>query len=117
MPMDVRLEQLVSSFQDAYRRYALARLEYALEHPAKPAPPLVDPFLEGSDAGLRAQAPEIEMQLDSALAFAARLERARRRKRTTDRAFRSYAQALRELDRAARAIRWVLTVTETHYDL
>jgi hypothetical protein len=117
MPMDVRLAQLLSSFVEAHSRYTLARLEVALHHPAKPAPPIVDRFAESSNDALRATWPQIESQLGEAMAFAERLERARRRRRSTDRTFRLYAQSLRELDRSARAVRWVLTITESHYDV
>ena len=39
------------------------------------------------------------------------------RRPVADRAFRSVARSLRELDRSARAVRWVLTITESNYDL
>jgi hypothetical protein len=114
--MDVRLAQLLETFGEARGRYALARLEFAFDHPAEPAPPLVDSCAEPAQSALRAQWTEVELQLDAALAFAQRLERSRRRKRTPDRSFRLYAQSLRELDHAARAMRGLLTVTESQYD-
>jgi hypothetical protein len=55
--------------------------------------------------------------LETALAFAGRYERGRRRRRRPDPQFRLYSQSLRELDRSARALRWMLTITESHYDL
>ncbi|MGC9992255.1 MAG: hypothetical protein ABSD52_07670 [Candidatus Cybelea sp.] len=115
--MDLRLSQLLGSFADAHEQYTLARLEYALKHPAKPAPPLVTCFADPGEGAVRADWPQIEAQLETALAFTDRLERSRRRRRVADRAFRSFARSLRELDRSARAIRWLLTVTESHYDL
>jgi hypothetical protein len=117
MPMDVRLSQLLSSFAEAHRQYTLARLEFALHHPAKPAPPLVNCLGDSGETALRGDWYQIEAQIEAALAFAVRLERSRRRKRSTDRAFRLFAQSLREVDRSARAIRWMLTITESHYDL
>jgi hypothetical protein len=117
MPMDVRLSQLLGAFVEAHGGYALARLEFAIDHPAKPAPPVVDCISDPSEGSVRARWQRIEGQLDEALAFATRLERARRRRRTSDRALRLVAQSLRELDHSARAIRWMLTITETHYDL
>ncbi len=114
--MDLRLTQLLGSFAEAHEHYTLARLEYALQHPAKPAPPPVA-FADPDEGAVRASWPQIEAQLETALAFTDRLERARRRRRVTDRTFRSFARSLRELDRSARAIRWLLTVTESNYDL
>ena len=101
----------------AHEQYALARLEYALHHPAKPAPPPVTCFADPGEGALRADWPRIEAQLETALAFTDRLERSRRRRRVADRAFRSFARSLRESDRSARAVRWVLTITESNYDL
>jgi GAF domain-containing protein len=114
--MDPQLSALLSSFVEAHAGYTLARLEFCVHHCAKPAPPVVGCFTESPEGSVRAQWHRIEIQLDEALAFAQRLERARRRRRTSDRALRLLAQSLRELDHAARAIRWMLTVTETHYD-
>ncbi|HLY01231.1 MAG TPA: hypothetical protein VKR56_01900 [Candidatus Cybelea sp.] len=115
--MDHRLTQLLGSFTEAHEQYTLARLEYALQHPAKPVPPLVTSFADPGEGAVRADWPHIEAQLETALAFTVRLERARRRQRVADRAFRSFARSLHELDRSARAIRWLLTVTESNYDL
>lgn len=117
MPMDDRLSQLLGSFAEAHGNYTLARLEYAAQHPAKASPPIVSGLREHSEGALRAQWYRIESQLAEALVFTHRLERARRRRRTFDRALRLLAQSLRELDHCARAIRWILTVSETHYDL
>ncbi|HEX3369684.1 MAG TPA: hypothetical protein VHS56_08925 [Candidatus Cybelea sp.] len=117
MPMDARLEQVLDAFTAAHGRYALARLEFALHHPAKPAPPVVAALCESCEGELRTRFPEIEMQLETALAFAGRHERGRRRRRRPDPQFRLYSQSLRELDRSARALRWMLTITESRYDL
>lgn len=118
MPMDIRLTQLVESFVGAQDRYALARLEFALRHPREPAPPLLDRLSEPLEPSLRALWPQIEIQLQEALAFSGRLERSRPRKLARDEAYRHLQRSLRELDQCARAIRWVLTVTEsTNYDL
>lgn len=111
------MSQLLSSFAEAHAQYTLARLEYALHHPAKPAPPLVTCFGDAGEGALRADWPAIEAELDAALAFTERLERSRRRRRVAHRSLRSFARSLRELDRSARAIRWMLTITESNYDL
>ncbi|HEY1881892.1 MAG TPA: hypothetical protein VGG51_02480 [Candidatus Cybelea sp.] len=117
MPMDARLEQVLNAFAAAHGEYKLARLEFALHHPAKPAPPVVGALCESCEVELRTLFPQIEMQLETALAFAGRYERGRRRRRRPDPQFRLYSQSLRELDRCARALRWMLTITESRYDL
>jgi hypothetical protein len=116
--MDVRLSQLAESFTGAQDRYALARLEFALRNPGKPAPPLLDRLAEPFEVALHAQWARIELQLQEALAFFGRLERTKARRLVRDAGDRLLQQALRELDQCARAIRWVLTVTEsTNYDV
>lgn len=115
MPMDARLRQLAESFIQAQERYALARLEFAIRHPRMPAPPLLD-RLEALDPALREQWAHIEIQLQDALAYCGRLERSKLRKLARDTGYRLLQQPLRALDQHARAIRWVLTVTEnTNY--
>jgi hypothetical protein len=115
--MDARLEQVLNAFAAAHGQYTLARLEFALHHCAKPAPPVVSGLCDSCGTDVRTLLPEIEMQLETALAFAGRHERGRRRRRRPDPQLRLYAQSLRELDRSARALRWMLTITESHYDL
>jgi hypothetical protein len=110
--MDVRLVQLLASFIGARSHYALARLEFAMRHCADPAPPVIDRLIEPSERALHAQWPLLESQLETALAFANALERTRRAAGSSDEAYRWLQQSLRELDQYARAIRWVLTVTE-----
>lgn len=112
--MDVRLVQLLGSFIAARGQYALARLEFAMHHPADPAPPLIDRLLEPSERALREEWPRREAQLEAALAFARIRERSQRKAAAdADESFRRLLRPLRELDQYARAIRWVLTVTET----
>ncbi|HTU83005.1 MAG TPA: hypothetical protein VMF61_12795 [Candidatus Acidoferrales bacterium] len=111
--MDVRLVQLLGSFIAARSQYSLVRLEFAMHYPAEPAPPVIDRLAEASQQALREGWPHLEVQLDSALAFASQLERSKRGKPLArERDFRALQQSLRELDQYARAIRWVLTVTE-----
>lgn len=118
MLMDLRLAQLTESFIGAQDRYALARLEFALRHPRNPAPPLLDRLGEPLEPALRAQWARIEIQLQEALAFLGRVGRSKPRKFSRDAGYRLLQRSLRELDQCARAIRWVLTVTEsTNYDL
>jgi hypothetical protein len=110
--MDVRLVQLLGSFITARSQYTLARLEFALSHPDDPAPPVIDRLLEPSERALREEWPHLESQLESALRFADTLERGRRKALSRDEGFRQLQRSLRELDQYARAIRWVVTVTE-----
>jgi hypothetical protein len=116
MPMDVRLRQVVESFVDAQEQYALARLEFALRHPRRPAPPLLDRLGVPFEPALQSQWPHIEIQLQEALAYCGRLERSKLRRLARDTGYRLLQRPLRELDHCARAIRWILTVTETNYD-
>jgi hypothetical protein len=112
--MDVRLVQLLGSFIAARGQYSLARLEFAMHYPGEPAPPLIDRLLEPNDRALREEWPHLELQLEEALAFTKRLERSKRSAiLSKDEAYRSLRGSVRELDQYARAIRWVLTVTET----
>ena len=113
MPMDVRLVQLLGSFITARSQYALARLELAMHFPKDPAPPVIDRLAEPTEQALREEWPLLEEQLEAALAYAAGLERSKRRKVMKDEGFRYLQRSLRELDQYARAIRWVITVTET----
>ena len=116
--MDARLVQLLTSFTGARDRYALARLELALHDEGRPALPPNGRFAEPSEKALREEWPAIELQLDDALALLKRRERDRRRAREAEEFYRRVSGALRELDQYARAIRWVLTVTQSpRYDL
>ena len=116
--MDARLLQLLTSFIDARDRHALVRLEAAMDDSAGPAPPSIGRFTEASQRALRDEWPEIEAQLERALADLKRRVGARPRPAEPDERHRRLAGSLRELDQYARAIRWVLTVTESpRYDL
>ena len=111
--MDVRLVQLLASFIAARSHYALARLEFAMQHSGDPAPPVIDRLTESSQRALLVQWPHLETQLQTALDFADSLERKTRIKpASSDDSYRWLRQTLRELDQYSRAIRWILTVTE-----
>ena len=112
MPMDVRLVQLLGSFITARSQYALARLEYAMQHSGDAAPPVIDRLLEPSERALREEWPALESQLEAAVDYVKRLERSRTSRGGTDESFRWLQRAVRELDQYARAIRWVMTVSE-----
>ena len=114
--MDVRLVQLLGSFGAARNQYVLARLEFALRHPADLPPPVIDRLLEPSERALREEWPQLEGQLDAALAFVRKWERSRRVAAAKDESGRYLQRSLRELDQYSRGIRWVLTVTEREHE-
>lgn len=111
--MDVRLVQLLGSFITARNDYALARLEFALRHPSSPAPPVIDRLADASERTLREQWPLVEGQLGESLRFASGLRGSRLARAIGDESRRRLERTLRELDQYARAISWVLTVTES----
>jgi hypothetical protein len=111
MPMDVRLVSLLGSFITARSQYALVRLEYAIQHGEDAAPPVIDRLLEPSERALREEWPHLEEQLEAAIAYLKQVERKAARP-TKDESFRWLARSVRELDQYARAIRWVMTVSE-----
>ena len=112
MPMDVRLVQLLGSFITARSQYSLARLEYAMQHGADAAPPVIDRLLEPSERALREEWPNLETQLEAAVDFVKGIERSRTSRGGKDESFRWLQRSVRELDQYARAIRWVMTVSE-----
>jgi hypothetical protein len=111
--MDVRLVQLLGSFITARSEYALARLECSMRDPELPSPPVIDRLSEASGDALRDEWPVVEKQLDAALAYGKLLARNVGTRWQDEGAYRAFDRALRELDQYARAIRWVLTVTES----
>jgi hypothetical protein len=111
--MDVRLVQLLGSFIATRSEYALARLECAWHAPDLPPPPVIDRITEASELSLVEEWPVVERQLDAALAYAKLLARSKGNNYQRDGAYRNLDRTLRELDQYARAIRWVLTVTES----
>ncbi len=110
--MDVRLVQLLGSFISARNEYALLRLECAMHAPELAAPPVVARLTDASERTLRDEWPAVERQLESALRYGKLLAGKRRSIYREDPAFNALQRALRELDQHARAIRWVLTITE-----
>ncbi len=110
--MDVRLVQLLGSFITARSEYALARLEFAMHFPGRDAPPLIDRMLAPSERALREEWPHLEAQLESALSYMQTVGRSQSLVVARDEGYRRLALSLRELDQYARAIRWVMTVSE-----
>ena len=111
--MEVRLVQLLASFIRVAADYALARLEFALHHPERPAPPVIDRPPDASEETLRTRWPAIEAQLDSARAYAKQFPAGASTAEEEEIAAGWLRRTVQELDQYARAIRWVLTVTET----
>jgi hypothetical protein len=109
--MEVRLVQLLASFISVSADYALARLEFALRDPAAPAPPIIERLPDASEESLRSRWPAIETQLDAALAYAKHLPPSHSNDDEKG-AGGWLRRTVREMDQYARAIRWVLTVTE-----
>jgi hypothetical protein len=110
--MEVRLVALLASFIGTSADYSLARLEFATRHPALAAPPTIDRLPDASEATLRTRWPQIEAQLEAALAFTKQLEAALGSVGADDTTAGWLRRTLQELDQHARAIRWVLTVDE-----
>jgi hypothetical protein len=110
--MEVRLVQLLASFIRLSGDYALARLEYTMKHPDGPAPPTIDRPPDASEQTLRTRWPEIEAQLEAARVYAKQLGTRRGRQQQEDTASGWLRRTVQELDQYARAIRWVLTVSE-----
>jgi hypothetical protein len=109
--MEVRLVQLLASFISVSADYALARLEFALRDPTMPAPPVIERLPDASEESLRGRWPQVEEQLDAALAYAKHLPPAR--SNDDEKGPSAWLRrTVREMDQYARAIRWVLTVTE-----
>lgn len=109
--MEVRLVQLLASFIRVSADYSLARLEVAMEESGGPAAPAIDRLPDASEATLRAHWPLIERQLEQARSFAKQLSAPHGTPESTARGW--LRRSVQELDQYARAIRWVLTVTET----
>ena len=110
--MEVRLVQLLASFIEVSSDYALARLELTYRHPQAPPPPALDRLADASEETLRLQWDDVEAQLEEALHYLKQIETAGSNPVRTDTAFGWLSRCIRQLDQYARAVRWVLTVTE-----
>ncbi len=115
--MEEPLAHLLETYAKAHADYTLARLEYTMHHGAKKAPPPVNASDAVPDVELRDAWSRIEAQLDTALSCVVAMERDRRRRRKPDARFVRLAASLKELDRSSRAVRWALTISESHYDI
>ena len=110
MPLDQRLVRLLSSVIDRTGDYTLARLELGTRAPRCVLPPPLPRLPDASEEALRARWPEIEASLEGVAAFVRRTERDDAER--ADPSFERLRRIFRELDQYARALRWVLTVTE-----
>jgi hypothetical protein len=110
--MEVRLVQLLGSFITTTSSYVLARLEYALKHPERPAPPLIARLADASETTLRTQWETVERQLDCARRYLQAQDDSRGKRAAYDPSFAHLQRTTRELEQYARAVRWVMTVDE-----
>lgn len=110
--MEVRLVQLLGSFITTTSSYTLARLDFAMQHPEGPAPPLIDRLSDASEATLRSEWAKIEAQLDAARRYVKDQDDSRGKRAVYDKSFGWLQRTTRELEQYARAVRWVMTVEE-----
>jgi hypothetical protein len=110
--MEVRLVQLMASFIRVSSDYALARLEFAMRFPERESPPVLNRPPDASERSFRSEWDGIERQLEAIGAYLKQIERQPRTRERSDPAFQWLARTAKELDQYARALRWVLTVTE-----
>ena len=110
--MHQQITRALGSFITRRSEYTLARLDFAERHPDHPAPPILDRLPDASERTLREHWERTEGQLETILAFVRDFEAGSGRRHETDGTFRTLARNVKELDQYARALRWVLTVTE-----
>lgn len=108
--MDQRIVRALSSFITRSSDYTLARLQFAMDHPDLPAPPVLERLPDASEQTLRNRWDALERQLDDIAAFLRSLDDGR--VAHEDATFVALARIIRELDQVGRALRWVLTVTD-----
>jgi hypothetical protein len=111
-PINPRLVNLLGSFIGGTSAYTLARLEFCLEFDGVSAPPVLDRLPDASERTLRERWDHIENQLHEIVDYVKRVDANARSSRRTAASFRSLKRTVRELDQYARALRWVMTVTE-----
>lgn len=107
-----RLVNLLGSFIGGTSAYTLARLEFASTFPGHTAPPVLDRLPDASEATLREHWDRIEAQLQAIVDYVKRIESDPRSSQRSAASFSWLRRTVRELDQYARAMRWVLTVTQ-----
>ncbi|GAC1534480.1 MAG: hypothetical protein NVS2B17_03590 [Candidatus Velthaea sp.] len=110
--MNPRLVNLLGSFIQGSSEYALARLEFSMTAETRPSPPVIDRLPDASERTLRERWDTIESQLHAALDYVKQIDAGGRTSNRSEPAFLWLNRTLRELDQYARALRWVLTITE-----
>lgn len=110
--MDQRLVRVLASFITRSSDYALARLEFGMTFPERAAPPVLDRLADASERTLRGQWETVEAQLRAADAYVKQVDGGGSIGEQTDPSFVWMKRTVRELDQYARALRWVLTVTD-----
>ena len=110
--MDQRLVRILGSFISRSTDYSLARLEFSMKFPRSPTPPVLDRLPDASESTLRERCEGIEAQLHCAVDYLKLIGLQQRTSERSDPAFLWLGRTVRELDQYARALRWVLTVTE-----
>ncbi len=103
---------LLGSFIGGTSAYALARLEFCMNFPAHPAPPVVERLPDASERTLRERWDRIESQLHAVVDYVKRIDADPSSSPRTAPSFRFLKRTVRELDQYARAMRWVMTVTQ-----
>jgi hypothetical protein len=107
-----RLVRLAASFISGSGDYTLARLEFGLKFPAHGMPPTLTRLPDASEEALRARWDTIESEVEGILAFVKRTDDEPGTTVRSDSAYLWLKRTARELDQYARALRWVLTVSE-----
>lgn len=107
-----RLVNLLGSFIGGSSAYALARLEFALTFPGHRAPPVLARLPDASERTLREHWDRVEEQLYAAVDYVKQIESDQRSSQRSAASFGALKRTVRELDQYARAMRWVMTVTE-----
>ncbi len=102
---------LLGSFIGGTSAYALARLEYCMLFPRCAAPPLLSRLPDASERTLRDYWDAVEDQLHAIVDFVQQIDTQGQTPRGAP-AFRALERTVRELDQYARALRWVITVTQ-----
>ncbi len=111
-PINPRLVNLLGSFIGGTSAYALARLEFCLTFPDAAAPPVLQRLPDASERTLRERWDAVENQLHDIVDYVKRIEDDARSSQRSAAVFRILKRTVRELDQYARAMRWVMTVTE-----
>ena len=116
MALDQRTLRLLDSVAARETDYALARLELSWRLPHAEIPPILPRLGDATESALRSRWDEVERRLEEVGRFVRRVDGDRRISMRSDPGFLRLRRTYRELDHHARALRWVLTVTERTTD-